>query len=660
MKKKLLILLVWLCNLVPLTYSQQYYYLKSNNDTVIFQKNNNYYFEFKKSLSKDSQDSIIYLLYNNIDTLEYFENGHGKINIQNDSLLTIFNSFSNSFKYSSPELSIDSNSIYYTDNSIILKVKSNISIENILNQYSIEYEKLEKINVVDGLYYIELVDNSDVFNIIHILFNSGNFIYVEPSFYINNGLTATENVIDYTSNPSFVNQWWLHEDHEANIYIQDAWEISAGNPKIKIGVLDTGVDFSLNDLKNNCEKGVSTVEYNFYPQLHGFGSPDTYIESKMHGTGIASILVAENNNINLLGIAHRSKVYPIRVCRSQVFHVPLNPDVPDITKEDDPNPPTYISMMGLYFNIFWVLEGINHAYQQNLDIINCSFIIGFQSEAIEDAINNISQTGRNGLGTVVVFAAGNSNKDYIHKLASLESVICVGGVSKCGYRCIKDTLCSGMPIGTGSNYGNALDVVAPADRFIGLWGGSNSTWSIGSGTSYAAPIVAGIASLILDVNPCLTSFEVREIIEKTARKVHPSDYIYTTTSAHPNGPWNKFVGYGIVNAYEAVLMAISYANSGSYYMGEEIITENTTWDRDFYTTKDIEVEFGAVLNISSRISFAPGTSLKIKYGGKVVIDQGTLTSSCQNSPWQGIIVEGISGNSQNIMVPFFRATKIKN
>lgn len=172
-------------------------------------------------------------MYNQIDTLVDFENNFGKIRVLNDSLIQILYSLSNNFTYISPELYNDTNYVLFSDNSIFAKIKNGISIETTLNNYNVDYISIEKFEVVDGLYYIKLNDNSDVFEIIHTLHNSGNFVYVEPSLNSFGNLSSTFNITDYFLNPDFQNQWWLQDNTNANIHIQDAWEITAGHPKIK-------------------------------------------------------------------------------------------------------------------------------------------------------------------------------------------------------------------------------------------------------------------------------------------------------------------------------------------------------------------------------------------------------------------------------------------
>ena len=123
----------------------------------------------------------------------------------------------------------------------------------------------------------------------------------------------------------------------------------------------------------------------------------------------------------------------------------------------------------------------------------------------------------------------------------------------------------------GSNYGSALDVVAPGVKIYttdisGSKGYNSSSGENGdyntnfNGTSAACPHVAGVAALVLSANPSLSAQEVRRIIESTAQKV--GNYNYSYNSNRPNGTWNNEMGYGLVDAKAAVLKALNMNLSG--------------------------------------------------------------------------------------------------
>lgn len=96
-----------------------------------------------------------------------------------------------------------------------------------------------------------------------------------------------------------------------------------------------------------------------------------------------------------------------------------------------------------------------YAFEAGADIISCSWHCD-SSPAITNAINYVSQNGRNGLGCPIFFTSGNDNKSFIYYPASLPNTIAVGAMTPNGERKksigFKDW---------GSNHGEGLDVVAP-------------------------------------------------------------------------------------------------------------------------------------------------------------------------------------------------------
>ncbi len=141
----------------------------------------------------------------------------------------------------------------------------------------------------------------------------------------------------------------------------------------------------------------------------------------------------------------------------------------------------------------------------------------------------------------MVFAAGNSVKPnnpnsfgIVYPANSNDKIIVVGSIKSIGLR------------DYDSCFGTKLDVVAPGNNILTT--SYNNTLINIRGTSFAAPHVAGIATLMLSVNPHTNVKQVSDIIEKTAQKL--DNDTNTNTPNRPNGTWNNETGYGLVDAYE--------------------------------------------------------------------------------------------------------------
>lgn len=263
-------------------------------------------------------------------------------------------------------------------------------------------------------------------------------------------------------------------------------------------------------------------------------SPSQVTTDNEHSTHIAGTIAAvKNNNLQVVGVAPQSKIMSIS-------HSGFN--IPNLAASQ------YAS-------------GINWAWQNGAEVINCSwgdsngtYYTTFHptnpaySTLIEDALTSALTLGRNGKGCVIIFASGNyGGIDYPGNFD--DRIITVGAINQTGQRAI-------FPPNQQSAYGVKLDVVAPGKDILST-SLDNSTIPL-NGTSMAAPHVSGIAALILSINPCLTREQVTNIIEQTSQKM--GGYNYTNTAVRPNGSWNEEVGYGLVDAYAAVVMAQQQLN----------------------------------------------------------------------------------------------------
>lgn len=382
---------------------------------------------------------------------------------------------------------------------------------------------------MDLWYTVSCTKNStgNAFELAKVFYESGLFAAAEPALMV-------FDLAQCVNDPIFPDQWGLLNTSQhggtfgLDINACQAWVTTTGDPDIVVAVLDHGIELTHPDLTNLFPLSFDS-ETNSSPSV---------IRGN-HGTACAGIIGATtDNNLGVAGIA------PLSPLMSISNRLRLGPNAPQT-----------------------LADGLNWAWQNGASVISNSWgHNGLTSMLIDDAITDALTLGRDGLGCVVVFAAGNSNGPVIYPASSNPDIIAVGANDDCGIRVdpFGGFSCLSWNSSQGSCFGPELDVVAPgilipttdlqgAAGYNRMAGTAGDYFDSFGGTSSACPHVAGVAALILSENPCLTQREVADIIEQTAQKVGP--YVYQRTPGRDNGTWNNEMGYGLLDADQAVELA---------------------------------------------------------------------------------------------------------
>ena len=423
--------------------------------------------------------------------------------------------------------------LHFTTDEVIVKFKSNVSgfaIQNLNRLYNTKI--IEQINSFENTYLISLNPNS-IDNVFEVSgkYSITQFVeFAQPNFIRVGMLLAEEfeTVPPYVPNDTMIPNMWHIRNTGNNIpdsvlgtpgcdmNMIKAWDITTGNPNVLIAIVDTGIDTNHTDLRDNlCDR---TLWYDAYD------NDQKPYDEHYHGTGVSGTALAVGNNIQgTAGVAFNCRVMPVRVFGP--FPAAATTDL----------------ILG---------KGLNWAWTRGAAIINCSWGGGIPTPFITHAIQNAVNYGRNNMGTIVFGGAGNDDTDIVIYPASMPEVIGVGGLSPCNER-KSPTSCDtkgGHGTDWGACYGNNLSLVAPTTYIYTttLFGG----WGLGSGTSVASPLAAGVGALMLSKNINLSGDSVRMIIERTAKKV--GNYSYNVMKE--NGLWNYEMGYGRIDADSCLKM----------------------------------------------------------------------------------------------------------
>ncbi|MEH2271564.1 MAG: S8 family peptidase [Nostoc sp.] len=264
----------------------------------------------------------------------------------------------------------------------------------------------------------------------------------------------------------------------------EVWAHGYTGKGVVVAVVDTGVDYNHEDLKNNiwtnskeiAGNGIDDDGNGYIDDNYGWNFADknnNTLDDNGHGTHVSGTIAGENNNYGVTGIAYDAKIMPVKVLDS--------------------------SGSGSYSSIS---KGIRYAVDNGANVINLSLGGASSNRTLESAINYASSKG-----VIVVMAAGNdgdSSPDYPARYAS-KSGIAVGAVDRN----------NNMPDFSNRSGTNQIAyVTAPGVKVYSSV--PNNQYATYSGTSMATPHVAGVVALMLSANPNLTDAQVRQIVTETA------------------------------------------------------------------------------------------------------------------------------------------------
>ena len=619
MRKSIVFIVVFLLiTLISKAQSESYYIY--DKVRILTENASIYHLQLQPGLSERQQYIIDSLVRVNSSQVIVTGNNHYIIQVDDHNAQRIKReilSCSNSILYFSKEYVSSDSCIVWTNRKILLKLKNDVlNLQDILDDAKVPYISFKQDIHSLSNYVITLAEDSAIFYA-KKLYETQKFIYTEPDFFFYTSPNG------YSDNTYFNQQWAINND-SININAINAWLITTGSSKVKTAVVDVGVDLDHEDLQHNIVDGYNACT------LYQFSSP---IENgsyewgpEYHGTMCAGIISAENNDKGIVGIAHTSKISSIRA--GYVIYLGV-----DYSSRSDWYPWGYDVMSYLDF-----IDAIDYAtYIANADVICYALSLQEYSSAVEDKVSQVCDLGRNGKGVVFVISSGNTEyllsggQDTLNYLAKHPNVISVGAITQQGKRLQYSDNIHNL----NSCYGDSLDMVAPGLNVMTT--DIDDEYSNFSGTSAAAPHVAGVAALVLSVNPCLTREEVTYILESTCTKVRPDMYNYVNNSNHPNGTWNIEVGHGLVNAYEAVLLAQQMG--GYVFRSQNEIQSNTLWDTASLINDDLIIDSLATLTITDTLYIAGGSRIIVRPGGKLIVNGGTLTNACDGEMWEELKTE---------------------
>ena len=326
----------------------------------------------------------------------------------------------------------------------------------------------------------------------HPLIEVAEFNYLRQTQVTQSGIPQGGTAEIIPDDPRFEDQWNL-----SLINMPRAWEFEKGDPDVIIAIVDTGFDYTHEDLASKTWVNVDEIPDNgidddnngyiddvrgwdFSKAPNGDGNSDFQngdndpIDESGHGTHVAGIAgAAVDNGVGVAGIAWKCTLMPIRGAGTEGI------------QDDDSS------------------AAIVYAVDNDARVINISWGSSRRSFVIRDVVDYAYARG-----VLMVAAAGNASEDEASFPAGYREVIAVAATEQHKRKFYQ------------SNFGASIDIGAPGNVILSTQ--INNRYRLLSGTSMATAHVSGVAGLIISKRPSLTHEEVRQILISTADAITES------------------------------------------------------------------------------------------------------------------------------------------
>ena len=329
------------------------------------------------------------------------------------------------------------------------------------------------INVWDELvpnHYIYTLKNpTDEY--IDYLYESGTTEYICKNYIIENETPESEtgiNVFPAPGNGAVLSdelpepndpyyasrQWNLRMINAAY-----AWATGATGEGVRVGVIDSGVESTHDDLSAHVTTGYNVINNSY----------DTEPDGNRHGTFVSGIIAAETNNgIGIAGCSDAT-IVPIK------------------------------AFSGSKTSLSYITRSIYVAVDDlDCEVLNLSFTIAYNESSANQTAMREAVDYATSKDVICVAAAGNQNSSQINAPACFDNVVGVGSLTSSGVRA------------STSNYNYTVDATAPG---VNVYSSTlNNSYTTGSGTSYAAPHVAAAAAIAKSLDPYITPAEFNAVL----------------------------------------------------------------------------------------------------------------------------------------------------